>query len=167
MKLLLIDGNSIMNRGYFALPNTLTAKNGIHTNAVLGFLNIFYKVYDEEKPDHIIVAFDMHAPTFRHKMYAEYKGTRKGMDPELREQFPLIKDILESMGALVLRSEGYEADDIIGTYSRQGICLVAGCNYTFRRQGSASSLLQTQFLLEFPRPRWKTTVEDYYAKRML
>ena len=74
MKLLLIDGNSIMNRGYFALPKELTNSRGVHTNALLGFLNIFYKIYDEEKPTHVAVAFDVHEPTFRHKMFAEYKG---------------------------------------------------------------------------------------------
>ena len=97
-KLLLIDGNSIMNRGYFALPKDLTSKDGIHTNAILGFLNIFFKVYEEEKPTHIAVAFDVHEPTFRHKMYEAYKGTRHGMDDELREQFPVIKEILGLMG---------------------------------------------------------------------
>ncbi len=167
MKLLLIDGNSIMNRGYFALPNTLTAKNGIHTNAVLGFLNIFYKVYDEEKPDHIIVAFDMHAPTFRHKMYAEYKGTRKGMDPELREQFPLIKDILDSMSIPHVEVEGYEADDIIGTYSRQGmsrdmeVTILSG-------DRDLLQLATDKVLVRIPKTKGgKTTVEDYYAKDVI
>ncbi len=167
MKLLLIDGNSIMNRGYFALPNTLTAKNGIHTNAVLGFLNIFYKVYDEEKPDHIIVAFDMHAPTFRHKMYAEYKGTRKGMDPELREQFPLIKDILDSMSIPHVEVEGYEADDIIGTYSRQGmsrdmeVTVLSG-------DRDLLQLATDKVLVRIPKTKGgKTTVEDYYAKDVI
>ena len=120
-KLLLIDGNSIMNRGYFALPKTLTARNGIHTNAILGFLNVFYNIYDEEKPDHIAVAFDVHEPTFRHKMYEAYKGTRHSMDDELREQFPIIKDVLTAMGITYVEKGGYEADDIIGTYSRQAV----------------------------------------------
>jgi len=119
-KLLLIDGNSIMNRGYYALPPNLTAPDGTHTNAVLGFLNIFLKLYDEEKPGSIVVAFDRHEPTFRHKLYAEYKGTRHGMDDELREQFPLIKDILHTMGITTCEISGIEADDIIGTYSVLG-----------------------------------------------
>ena len=94
-KLLLIDGNSIMNRGYYGLPE-MTNHEGLHTNAVLGFLNIIFKVIDEEQPGAIAVAFDLHAPTFRHKMYEAYKGTRKSMDPELREQFPVIKELLRA-----------------------------------------------------------------------
>ena len=120
-KLLLIDGNSIMNRAFYGLPSTLTNSKGIHTNALLGFLNIFFKIYDEEKPDHIIVAFDLHEPTFRHKMYAEYKGTRSPMADELREQFPIIKDILRAMNIKIMEMAGFEADDLIGTASRLGI----------------------------------------------
>ena len=93
-KLLLIDGNSIMNRGFYALPPDLTNREGLHTNALLGFLNIFFRIYEEEHPTNICVAFDVHEPTFRHKMFAEYKGTRKSMDDELREQFPIIKELL-------------------------------------------------------------------------
>lgn len=120
-KLLLIDGNSIMNRAFYGLPSTLTNSKGIHTNALLGFLNIFFKIYDEEKPDHIIVAFDLHEPTFRHKMYPEYKGTRSPMADELREQFPIIKDILRAMNIKIMEMAGFEADDLIGTASRLGI----------------------------------------------
>ena len=163
-KLLLIDGNSIMNRGYFALPKTLTAKDGIHTNAILGFLNIFYKVYEEEKPTHIVVAFDKHAPTFRHKLYAEYKGTRKGMDPELREQFPVIKSILDSMSIIYVEQEGYEADDIIGTYSRQAI---ASDMETTILSGDRDllQLATDKVLVRIPKTKGgKTTVENYYDK---
>ena len=163
MKLLLIDGNSIMNRGYFALPKNLTAKNGIHTNAILGFLNIFFKIYDEEQPTHIIVAFDVHEPTFRHKMYAEYKGTRKPMDPELREQFPLIKEILTKMHITYVEKGGYEADDIIGTYSRQGIdrdmevTIVSG-------DRDLLQLATDKVLVRIPRTKGgKTTVDNYHA----
>ena len=81
------------------------------------FLISFYKIYDEEKPTHVAVAFDVHEPTFRHKMFADYKGTRKGMDDELREQFPIIKDLLHLMGIKTFERGGYEADDIIGTLS--------------------------------------------------
>lgn len=118
-KLLLIDGNSIINRAFYGLPD-LTNSKGLHTNAVLGFLNILFKVMDEEKPDYLYVAFDLKAPTFRHKMFAEYKGTRKGMPDELREQVPLLKDVLETMGICIVQKEGYEADDILGTLAKQG-----------------------------------------------
>ena len=90
MKLLLVDGNSILNRGFYGLP-LLSDKNGIYTNAVLGFLNILFKVTEDEKPDYLTVAFDVHAPTFRHKMYDAYKGTRKPMPEELKMQLPIIK----------------------------------------------------------------------------
>ncbi len=162
-KLLLIDGNSIMNRGYFALPNTLTAPDGSHTNAILGFLNIFYKVYEDEKPTHIAVAFDVHAPTFRHKMYEEYKGTRHGMDPELREQFPLMKDILSLMGITCMEKAGFEADDLIGTMSRQGID--NGFEVTILSGDRDLLQLATDsVLVRIPKTKGgKTTVENYYA----
>ena len=167
MKLLLIDGNSIMNRGYYALPKTLTAKNGIHTNAVLGFLNIFFKVYDEEKPTHIIVAFDVHEPTFRHKVYSDYKGTRQPMDPELREQFPLIKDILTKMKITYVEKGGYEADDIIGTYSRQAIkkdmdvTILSG-------DRDLLQLATDKVLVRIPKTKGgQTTVENYYDKDVI
>ena len=117
MKLLLIDGNSIMNRAYYGI-RMLTNKKGVPTNALTGFLNIYSKLMKEEKPDRIAAAFDLKAPTFRHKIYADYKGTRHAMPDELAAQMPLIKDILHSLGIHVLEVEGYEADDIIGTLSR-------------------------------------------------
>ena len=163
MKLLLIDGNSIMNRGYFALPKELTNSRGVHTNALLGFLNIFYKIYDEEKPTHVAVAFDVHEPTFRHKMFAEYKGTRKSMDDELREQFPIIKDLLHLMGIKTLERGGYEADDIIGTLSvnadKEGyqVSVLSG-------DRDLLQLATDRVLIRIPKTKaGKTTVEDYYA----
>lgn len=117
-KILIIDGHSILNRGFYGLPD-LTNSRGIHTNAVLGFLNILFKIMDEEKPDHLCVAFDMSAPTFRHERFKEYKGTRKPMPEELREQVPLMKKILTAMNVRILEHAGYEADDIIGTMSRE------------------------------------------------
>ncbi len=111
-KLLLIDGNSILNRAFYGLPD-LTASDGRHTNAVLGFLNIILKVIDEEKATHVCVAFDVKEPTFRHKMYSEYKGTRHAMPDELREQVPLIKEVLKSMNIFTISKAGYEADDIL------------------------------------------------------
>lgn len=116
MKLLVIDGNSIMNRAFYGI-RVLTNKKGMPTNALTGFMNIYMKLLKEESPDHIAVAFDLHAPTFRHKMYADYKGTRHGMPDELRAQMPVIKQILTALGVTIVEKEGFEADDIIGTLS--------------------------------------------------
>ena len=126
MKLLLIDGNSIMNRAYYGI-RLLTNKKGVPTNALTGFLNIYSKLIKEERPDRIAAAFDLKAPTFRHKMYADYKGTRHAMPDELVVQMPLIKDILRNLGISVLEVEGYEADDIIGTLSRAAAEQGADC----------------------------------------
>lgn len=126
MKLLLIDGNSIMNRAFYGI-RLLTNKKGVPTNALTGFMNIYFKLMKEEKPDRIAAAFDLKAPTFRHKLYADYKGTRHGMPDELAAQMPLIKDILRSLGVSVLEVEGYEADDIIGTLSRAAAEQGADC----------------------------------------
>ena len=101
-KLVLIDGHSILNRAFFGIPD-LTNSEGLHTNAVYGFLNILFKVLDEEQPQYLTVAFDVSAPTFRHEMYAEYKGTRRPMAPELREQVPLMKEMLQAMGVTIDR----------------------------------------------------------------
>lgn len=117
MKLLLIDGNSIMNRAFYGI-RTLTSPKGVPTNALTGFMNIYLKLLKEEQPDRICAAFDLKAPTFRHKLYTEYKGTRHAMPDELAAQMPLIKDILRAMGVAIAEKEGYEADDIIGTLSR-------------------------------------------------
>ena len=117
-KIVLFDGHSILNRAFFGLPD-LTNAEGLHTNAVYGFLNIMFKILEEEKPDYLTVAFDVHAPTFRHKMYSEYKGTRKPMADELREQVPLMKDVLHSMGVKTIEKEGLEADDLLGTLSKR------------------------------------------------
>lgn len=117
MKLLLIDGNSIMNRAFYGI-RMLTGPNGVPTNALTGFMNIYMKLQKEEKPDRICAAFDLKAPTFRHKLYSEYKGTRHAMPDELAAQMPIIKDILRALGVAIAEKEGYEADDIIGTLSR-------------------------------------------------
>ncbi|MDE6732401.1 MAG: DNA polymerase I [Oscillospiraceae bacterium] len=117
MKLLLIDGNSIMNRAFYGI-RMLTSPKGVPTNALTGFMNIYLKLIKEEKPDRIAAAFDLKAPTFRHKLYADYKGTRHAMPDELAAQMPIIKDILRGLGIAVIEREGYEADDIIGTLSR-------------------------------------------------
>ena len=117
-KLILIDGHSILNRAFYGVPE-LTNSEGLHTNAVYGFLNIMFKILDEEKPDYLTVAFDLSAPTFRHKMYGGYKGTRKPMPHELVEQVPLIKEALTDMNVCVVTKEGYEADDILGTLAKR------------------------------------------------
>ncbi len=116
-KLLLIDGHSIVNRAFYGVPD-LTNSEGLHTNAIYGFLNIFFSTYSKVKPDYVIVAFDMKAKTFRHKVYDAYKGNRKGMPEELNEQVPVLIDVLESMNIKTARLEGYEADDVIGTYAK-------------------------------------------------
>lgn len=118
-KIVLIDGHSILNRAFFGLPD-LTNSEGLHTNAVYGFLNILFKILEEEKPDYLTVAFDVHAPTFRHKMFDGYKGTRKPMAEELRQQVPLMKEMLQAMGVYIVEKEGYEADDVLGTLSVLG-----------------------------------------------
>lgn len=118
-KILLIDGHSIMNRAYFALPDLTNAK-GIHTNAIYGFLTTMFKIIDEEKPAYLAVAFDVHAPTFRHEVYCDYKAGRKPMQEELKQQIPLIKDVLTAMQIPVLEKSGIEADDILGTLARRG-----------------------------------------------
>lgn len=117
-KIVLIDGHSILNRAYYGVPD-LTNSDGLHTNAVYGFLNIMFKILDEEKPDYFAVAFDLKAPTFRHKMYEQYKGTRKPMQEELRQQVPVIKEMLNAMQVPLMMLEGYEADDLLGTVAKK------------------------------------------------
>ena len=118
-KYLVIDGNSILNRAFYGLAGArMTTADGLHTNAVFGFLNIYYMIMDKLNPDYVTVAFDLKAPTFRHKMYEEYKGTRKGMPDELKEQMPVIKEVLSAMNINIVTMEGYEADDILGTIAR-------------------------------------------------
>ena len=106
-KLVLIDGHSILNRAFYGVPD-LTNSEGLHTNAVYGFLNILFKILEEEKPDYLTVAFDVHAPTFRHEMYEAYKGTRKPMPEELREQVPVMKEVLRAMQVVIVEREGLD-----------------------------------------------------------
>lgn len=113
-KIVLIDGHSILNRAFYGLPD-LTNSEGTHTNAILGFLNIMFKILDEEKPEYLTVAFDVHQPTFRHEMFEQYKGTRKSMPDELREQVPIMKEVLRAMGITIMEKPGFEADDVLGT----------------------------------------------------
>lgn len=116
MKLLVLDGNSILNRAFYGIK-LLTTKDGRYTNAIYGFMNILLKLEDEVQPDAVAVTFDLKAPTFRHKMYDGYKANRKGMPPELAEQMPVLKELLADLGYKIVTKEGFEADDIIGTLS--------------------------------------------------
>jgi len=117
-KIVLVDGYSIINRAFYGIP-PLTNSQGLHTNGILGFMNIILKILDEQKPDYVTVAFDKKAPTFRHKMFKEYKGTRKKMPEELLEQVPVLQDLLNAMGISTVGMEGYEADDLLGTLARR------------------------------------------------
>ena len=117
-KILLIDGHSILHRAFYGVPD-LTNKDGLHTNAIYGFLNILFKTMDDEKPTHLAVAFDLHTPTFRHEMYKEYKGTRSPMPDELREQIPVMKNLLQTMNIPIMEFAGLEADDILGTMAKK------------------------------------------------
>ena len=118
-KFVLIDGHSILNRAFYGVP-IFTNSEGLHTNAVFGFLNIMFKIIDSKQPDYMAVAFDVHQPTFRHEMFKDYKGTRKPMMEELREQVPVIKELLQKMNITTVELLGYEADDVIGTLSKEG-----------------------------------------------
>ena len=161
-KLVLIDGHSILNRAFYGVPD-LSNSQGLHTNAVYGFLNIMFKIVEEEKPDYLTVAFDVHAPTFRHEIYKEYKGTRKLMPQELREQVPVMKQMLQAMGICIVEQAGLEADDILGTIAKRGeregmeVALISGDR----------DLLQVatqQIKVRIPKTRGgKTEIEDYYA----
>lgn len=165
-KLLLIDGNSIMNRAFYGIPD-MTTNDGRHTNAIYGFLNIILKVIEEEQATHICVAFDLKKKTFRHEMYEAYKGTRKGMPEELHEQMPRIKEILQAMHIRIVEQEGFEADDLIGTLSKKG-----------EREGFAVTILSGDrdllqlatdtVLVRIPKTKHgKTEVEDYYEKNVV
>lgn len=118
-KLLLIDGHSILNRAFYGVPD-LTNSAGLHTNAIYGFLNILFKVLEEEKPDYLMIAFDLKEKTFRHKMFDDYKGTRKPMPQELHEQVPVVQKVLKAMNIPIVTKAGYEADDILGTLAFDG-----------------------------------------------
>ena len=165
-KIVLIDGHSILNRAFYGLPD-LTNAEGLHTNAIYGFLTIMFKLLEEEKPEYLTVAFDVHAPTFRHKMYAEYKGTRKPMADELRQQVPVIKEVLGAMGIKTIECAGLEADDLIGTLSKH--CEAEGMEVTVMSGDRDLLQLATEHVkIRIPKTRQgKTEIEDYYAKDVL
>ena len=129
-KLVLIDGHSILNRAFYGVPD-LSNSEGLHTNAIYGFLNILFKLLEEEKPEYLTVAFDVKAPTFRHEMYPEYKGTRKPMPQELHEQVPVMKQVLHAMGIRTMEQPGLEGDACKARGKRGD-----GCIPGFRGQGS-------------------------------
>lgn len=161
-KLVLIDGHSILNRAFFGIPD-LSNSEGLHTNAVYGFLNILFRILEEEQPDYLTVAFDVNAPTFRHQMYADYKGTRKPMAAELREQVPVMKEMLQAMGVTVVEKAGYEADDLLGTIAKRAeaqgmlVSIVSG-------DRDLLQLASEQIKIRIPKTKKTgTEVEDYLA----
>lgn len=165
-KLVLIDGHSILNRAFYGLPDLTTSK-GEHTNAVLGFINILFKIIEEEKPDYLAVAFDTSHPTFRHEMFTAYKGTRKGMPDELREQVPVMKEVLKAMKVTIIEKPGFEADDILGTLATKAekagmdVSLVSG-------DRDLLQLASERIKIRIPKTkRTGTEIEDYYAKDVL
>lgn len=162
-KLLLFDGHSIANRAFYGVP-LLTNKSGQYTNAVFGFMNIMLSIIEKEKPDYLGVAFDLSAPTFRHKFSEDYKGNRKGMPEELRSQIPLLKQILSAMHILIISKEGYEADDVLGTLAKAGEA--AGMNVTVV-SGDRDLFQITSEQIEIKIPRTKKTgteIESFFAK---
>lgn len=159
-KLVLIDGNSIINRAFYGMPE-LTNSKGVHTNAVYGFMNILLKIMGQEKPSYLAVAFDLKAPTFRHQMFADYKGNRKGMPEELAEQMPLLKDLLKAMRISIVELAGYEADDLIGTLAKRGemagmkVSVVSG-------DRDLLQLVTENIMVRIPKTKSSgTEVEDY------
>ena len=165
-KLVLIDGHSILNRAFYGVPD-LTNSEGLHTNAIYGFLNIMFKILDEEKPDYLTVAFDVKHKTFRHEMFAEYKGTRKPMPNELHEQVPVIKELLKAMNIQTMEMPGYEADDLLGTLAKRAetdgaeVRIVSG-------DRDLLQLATEKIMIRIPKTKMgKTEVENYYAADVL
>lgn len=161
-KLVLIDGHSILNRAFYGLPDLSNAQ-GLHTNAIYGFLNILFKILEEEKPDYLAVAFDVHAPTFRHEIYEGYKGTRKPMPEELREQVPVMKEVLKAMNVVIMEQAGLEADDILGTLAKRAdseglrVSLVSG-------DRDLLQIATDRIKIRIPKTKMgRTEIEDYYA----
>ncbi len=161
-KIVLIDGHSILNRAFYGVP-LLSNSSGLHTNAVYGFLNIMFKILEEEKPQYLAVAFDVKAKTFRHEMFEAYKGTRKPMPAELHEQVPVIKEVLQAMGILIMEQPGLEADDILGTMAKRAqstgmeVALISG-------DRDLLQIADEHIKIRIPKTKGggKTEVEDYY-----
>ena len=168
-KLLLIDGNSIMNRAFYGIMGSkmLTTKDGKYTNAVYGFLAIMFKIMEDLNPDYMAVSFDLKAPTARHKMYDKYKANRHGMPDELKEQMPMIKEVLRAMNIDIVEKEGYEGDDILGTLAKYGenqgldVVILSGDRDTFQ-------LATNKTTIRIPRTKaGKTETEDYDRAKVL
>lgn len=164
----LVDGNNIMNRAFYGIMGSkmLMTADGTYTNAVYGFFSILFKIIEDVKPDYLAVAFDLKAPTKRHKMYDGYKANRKGMPDELASQMPIIKKILEAMHITVVEKEGYEADDILGTLSRLGeenecdVTILSGDRDTFQ-------LVTPHIKVRIPRTKMgKTETEDFTVEKI-
>lgn len=165
-KLVLIDGHSILNRAFYGVPD-FTNSEGTHTNAIFGFLNILFKIIDEENPKYLCVAFDVHQPTFRHEMYKEYKGTRKPMLPELKQQVPLMKEMLKALNIKTTELAGFEADDILGTLSKAGeeqgleVSVISG-------DRDLLQLATEHVKIRIPKTKkGKTEIEDYNVTQVL
>ena len=168
-KLVLIDGNSIMNRAFYGIMGSkmLTTKDGKYTNAIYGFLAILFKIVEDIKPQYIAVAFDLKGPTKRHKLYDGYKANRHGMPDELAEQMPIIKEILKAMNIDIIEKQGYEGDDILGTLAKYGekqgleVTILSGDRDTFQ-------LASDNITIRIPRTKGgKTETEDYNRKKIL
>ncbi|RHS81636.1 DNA polymerase I [Firmicutes bacterium AM43-11BH] len=161
-KIVLIDGHSILNRAFYGVPD-LTNAEGLHTNAIYGFLNILFKILDEEQPEYLTVTFDVHAPTFRHEMYPEYKGTRKPMAEELRQQVPIIKEVLQAMNIATIEKAGLEADDLLGTISHS--CEEKGMDVAIISGDRDTLQLATEHVkIRIPKTKQgRTEIEDYFA----
>ena len=164
MKLMILDGNSIVNRAYYGIRQ-LNAPDGTPTNAVYGFLAILQRLLDASSPDALCVAFDMPAPTFRHKQYEEYKAQRKPMPDELAVQMPLLKELLSAMGIKQLSAEGWEADDILGTVAR--ICEDGGwnCEIVTGDRDSFQLITGKTDVIHIKTARGKTETIDYNLAR--
>lgn len=162
-KIVLIDGHSILNRAFYGVPE-LTNSGGLHTNAVYGFLNIMFRVIEDESADHLAVAFDLKDPTFRHKMFEGYKGTRKPMPEELHEQVPLIREVLSAMNIPILSKAGYEADDILGTVAKR--CAANGVDVAVvTGDRDLLQLADERIKIRMPKTnRNGTEVKDYYPE---
>ena len=167
--LVLIDGNSMINRAFYGTMNSklMMTEDGTYTNAIYGFLSIMFKILEDIKPEYMVVAFDLKAPTHRHKLYEEYKANRKGMPNELASQMPILKEILEAMNIKIIEKEGYEADDIIGTLAKWGqaqnleVTILTGDRDSFQ-------LIDNHIKVRIPHTsQGKTETEDFTTEKIL
>ena len=160
MKILAIDGNSILNRAFYGI-RALSTKDGRFTNGIYGFLTILMKLRDEVKPDGVAIAFDLKAPTFRHKMYDGYKANRHGMPPELAQQLPVLKELLVALGYKIISLEGYEADDILGTVA--GMCEDGDECFIATGDRDSFQLIRDNVTVLLPHTKMGTTTTETYT----